>query len=100
MFEACRWLREHAPVFEVRPGRFVITRYDDLREISRSPERFCSSRGILVTQDPEVTDFGAGAPSILQMDPPTHATYRKLVSRAFTPKAVHALEERVREIAR
>jgi cytochrome P450 len=99
VFEACRWLRAHAPVFEVTPGRFVITRYDDLREISRSPERFCSSRGILVTQDPADAYLGDGAQSILQMDPPTHVTYRKLVSHAFTPKAIYALEARVREIA-
>jgi cytochrome P450 len=36
--------------------------------------------------------------SILFMDPPEHARYRKIVSTQFTPRAVAALEDRVREI--
>jgi cytochrome P450 len=38
--------------------------------------------------------------SILHMDPPEHATWRKLASRRFTPRAVAGLEAHVREIAR
>jgi cytochrome P450 len=39
------------------------------------------------------------APSMLAVDPPDHARYRRLVSRAFTAKAVAALRERTEEIA-
>ncbi len=35
--------------------------------------------------------------SILHMDPPDHADYRKIVNREFTPRAVGKLEERVRQ---
>ena len=38
-------------------------------------------------------------PSMLAVDPPSHTRYRKLVSRAFTARAVRALEERTRETA-
>jgi cytochrome P450 len=38
-------------------------------------------------------------PSMLSVDPPAHTRYRKLVSRAFTAKAIKALEERTRETA-
>ncbi len=33
------------------------------------------------------------------MDPPTHTRYRKLVSRAFTPRHMSALEPRIRALA-
>lgn len=38
-------------------------------------------------------------PSMLAVDPPDHARYRRLVSRAFTAKAVAALRERTATIA-
>jgi cytochrome P450 len=38
-------------------------------------------------------------PSMLTVDPPAHTRYRKLVSRAFTAKAVAALRSRTEEIA-
>lgn len=38
-------------------------------------------------------------PSMLAVDPPDHARYRRLVSRAFTAKAVAALRERTSTIA-
>jgi cytochrome P450 len=39
-------------------------------------------------------------PSMLAMDPPDHTRYRKLVTRAFSAKAVNALRERTEQIAR
>jgi cytochrome P450 len=38
-------------------------------------------------------------PSILAVDPPDHTRYRKLVTRAFSAKAIAGLRERVEEIA-
>lgn len=38
-------------------------------------------------------------PSMLAVDPPEHSRYRKLVTRAFTVKAVNALRERAEGIA-
>jgi cytochrome P450 len=38
-------------------------------------------------------------PSMLAVDPPEHTRYRRLVSRAFTARAVASLRERTREIA-
>jgi len=38
-------------------------------------------------------------PSILSVDPPDHTRYRKLVTRAFSAKAIAALRGRVAEIA-
>jgi cytochrome P450 len=38
-------------------------------------------------------------PSMLAVDPPVHSRYRKLVTRAFTAKAVAALRERTEQVA-
>ncbi|MFE0103508.1 cytochrome P450 [Streptomyces sp. NPDC059009] len=38
-------------------------------------------------------------PSMLAVDPPLHSRYRRLVSQAFTPRHVAALEERVTKTA-
>ena len=38
-------------------------------------------------------------PSMLSVDPPAHTRYRKLVSRAFTAKAIKGLEDKARETA-
>jgi cytochrome P450 len=42
----------------------------------------------------------SGAESILFLDPPDHQRHRKLVSPAFTPRRISAIEQRVRELAR
>ncbi len=127
------WLRDHAPLFEYEPGVRVVSRYDDVRAISRDPATFCSSKGVLVLDplrlgaraDASGDEHRLGAradasgdehrlsaradasgdetalsPSVLFMDPPEHAHFRKLVSRAFTPRAVAALEPGVRARAR
>lgn len=38
-------------------------------------------------------------PSMLAVDPPDHSRYRKLVTRAFTAKAVKALRDRTEQVA-
>ena len=93
-------LRRDAPVHEFAPGMVTIARYDDIREISRDPARFCSSMGALVNDPMRTWERPAKAPSILHMDPPDHVGFRKLVNREFTPRAIASLEPRIRELAR
>jgi cytochrome P450 len=93
-------LRRVAPVHEFAPGTYTIARYDDIREISRDPARFCSSMGALVNDPMRASEPPANAPSILHMDPPDHVGFRKLVNREFTPRAIANLEPRIRELAR
>ena len=77
----------------------TIARYDDIREISRDPARFCSSMGALVNDPMRTWERPTKAPSILHMDPPDHVGFRKLVNREFTPRAIADLEPRIRELA-
>lgn len=97
-FEQLGDLRRDAPVLEIDDGIFTVARYDDVRAISRDPATFCSSRGVLVN-DPLRFAPADMSGSVLHMDPPEHASYRKLVNREFTPRGISGLEARVRELA-
>ena len=99
-YEVLADLRRDAPVHEFSPGMRTIVRYDDIREISRDPARFCSSMGALVNDPMRTWERPLKAASILHMDPPDHVGFRKLVNREFTPRAIADLEPRIRELAR
>jgi cytochrome P450 len=91
-------LREQAPVHWYDDGRFwLLTRHADIHAVSRDPERFCSSRGVLISDRGRAV---ASADSILYVDPPAHVRYRGLVSRGFTARRVAVLEDRVRALTR
>jgi cytochrome P450 len=89
-------LRTEAPVFEYAPGIKAVTRYHDIREISRNPETFCSGRGALVN-DP-LREGGTVAGSILHMDPPQHGAWRRTLNREFTSRALERMEAEVRSL--
>ena len=97
-FERLAELRADAPVQQVDDDVFTVARYDEVRAISRHPTDFCSSRGVLVN-DPLRFAPADMSGSVLHMDPPDHAEYRKLVNREFTPRGVSGLEARIRELA-
>jgi cytochrome P450 len=100
-FDVLAHLRDTDPVHAVAPGFWVVSRYADIRDLSRDPAAFCSGRGALVNDPLRTAAPGEGmaAPSILHMDPPEHATFRSLVNRRFTPRALSGLTESIRKTA-
>jgi cytochrome P450 len=100
LYDVFARLRDDAPVFEFAPREFVLSKYDDIRTVSRDPATFCSSRGVLANDPMRRGQRVPSAPSILSMDPPEHVRYRLIVNRAFTPKAIRALEPRIAERTR
>ena len=92
-------LRREDPVHECAPGFWAVTRYEDIRDLSRDPRHFCSGRGALVNDPLRASGRGMSAPSILHMDPPEHASFRSLVNRRFTPRALAGLGESIRKSA-
>jgi cytochrome P450 len=95
-------LRTEAPVSftEEHDGRgfWSITRYEDVLFVSRHTELFSSATGIrLEDMDPEETEARR---TIMELDPPAHTRYRRLVSRPFSPRAVAEYEGSVRALAR
>jgi cholest-4-en-3-one 26-monooxygenase len=97
-------LRREAPVFWHEepdgPGYWAITKYEDLKQISRQPSRFSSEkRGILLREpEPETLEFTRNI--MLSMDPPRHRQHRALINKAFTPRMVENLRPRIREMVR
>ena len=65
-------------------GHWVATRGEDIREILMDSDAF-SSRFVFI---PAARDRPPSIP--LEIDPPDHAKYRKLVLPAFTPPAIAA----------
>ena len=76
------------------PGYWIVSRYDDIRFVSKNPGLFASGPGNLIEQRPpaEVELLR----SMITMDPPDHPRYRKLVSSGFTPSATARLEDKTR----
>lgn len=92
-FPAYRRLRVEAPVhWHATPGFWALTRHEDVVAVSRDPATFCSSRGILLS---DIERPVMPRQSIIYIDPPEHAQYRKLVQPAFTPGRLRALEQHV-----
>jgi cytochrome P450 len=89
-------LRANDPVHWYADGGFwALTRHADVMAVSRDPQRFRSGAGVLMQ---DRTRAVTPDQSILFMDPPEHARYRKIVSTQFTPRKVAALEDRVRAL--
>ncbi|MBM3674888.1 MAG: cytochrome P450 [Actinobacteria bacterium] len=88
-------MRDNCPVARA-PGfaggsAVYVTRYDDVLWALRHPEVFSSSA--------EAIALGQEAPLIpLQVDPPEHAKYRRLLDPEFSPKRMEELEPDVRAL--
>ncbi len=91
-----RWLRDHAPCYRNETaGFYALSRYTDVIEASQQPLLYSSAEGTTI----ESLDTQALLPMMIFMDPPEHDVQRKLVSRAFTPRAIAELEPFVRATA-
>jgi len=110
--EAFRKLRREAPLDVAHPEGFdpfwVVTRQDDIREVELKNELFHNGdRSTVLTTievDRKVRQMMGGSPhlvrSLVQMDNPDHASYRRLTQSSFAPQSLRRLEERIREIAK
>lgn len=84
-------------------GYWVISRHKDIRDISKNAEDWSTAEnGVIMRFDDEMTQeqLDVTKALLINHDPPEHTRMRKVVSRAFTPKAVHALEEKLDDAAR
>lgn len=92
-------LRKEAPVFwheePAGPGFWAVTKHADTVAISRDNATYSSELGgtFIETQTDEA--LAKIRLSILNMDPPKHNRYRRLVSKGFTPRMVNALLEKI-----
>jgi cytochrome P450 len=75
------------------PGYWAVVRHADVMTVSRDPETYCSSKGFQIEDIPEEILEAAG--SFLALDHPRHTKLRRLVSVAFSPRRVRALEDKI-----
>jgi cholest-4-en-3-one 26-monooxygenase len=102
-YAAFQRLRTEEPVHwqpEKNGGRgfWCVTRYDDLMAVSKDPLTFSSARGGTNIFEVPEEDLSMLRLLMLNMDPPKHNKFRRLVSTGFTNRMVTQLEPHVREI--
>jgi cholest-4-en-3-one 26-monooxygenase len=92
-------LRREAPVFWHEEagdtGFWAVTKHADVRHASHDCATFSSELGgtFIPTADEEA--LSQLRLTILNMDPPKHNRYRRLVSKGFTPRMITALVEEI-----
>ena len=88
------------PVFEA----WLFTRYEDVDYVLTHPNTSADRRSarnrLAEMARQQEANFGpfSRAPTMLTSDPPVHTRLRKLVSKAFTPRAVENLRPRIQNI--
>lgn len=100
-FDQYTWLRDNDPVhWHDEPdgvGFWVVTRYEDVKSVSRDTAVFSSSPTIMIpdSEGIEVGDYTM----MLTMDPPRHTRYRKLVSPRFVRPAALRMRAGIERLA-
>lgn len=96
-------LHQEAPAYYYEPfDTWIITKYEDVRYISRTPETFSAAHGILLM---DAVKKGAGAQDVFAgdgdfiglTDPPRHNELRRIMQPPFTPPALARLQTHIEE---
>ncbi|MEZ5177969.1 MAG: cytochrome P450 [Acidimicrobiales bacterium] len=104
--------RQYAEIQATRPihksdlGPWLVTRWDDVHAVLRKPGTSVEERNIAhegPSRREQLADLVEGrearrSRAILNIDPPDHTRIRRLVSKAFTPRAVEQIRARTGEM--
>jgi len=104
-YDMYRAMREQDPIhWSEMMESWVLTRYDDIDAVL-TDSRFSADRTRAQTRFAQMMkeqqeQFGpmSNAQTMLTADPPDHTRLRRLVSKAFTPRAVENLRPRIQQI--
>jgi len=77
-------------------GFWAITRYDDVVMVNRDNALFSSHEGCVFMWDLPPDQLEQQRMMMLNMDPPLHTRYRRIVNRGFTPRMVQELADTLR----
>ena len=101
--EMFRWLRQNDPVYwhaePDGPGFWAVTKYEDVRTVSRDPQTYSSYEGGIHIATPNPETLAGARNMMLYKDPPEHTRYRHLVNKGFTPRQAAKLTDRIQELA-
>jgi cytochrome P450 len=91
-----RRLRDEAPLYwNDKYEFFAVSRYDDVLRAVLDTDTFSSAHGTTIDMMGPDRLEQMGLKMMIFMDPPEHSWHRKVVNRAFTPRTVAALEDRL-----
>jgi len=79
-------------------GFWSITRFDDVRAVSRDHRTFSSERRGIFHMDDVGVPLDMQRLQLISMDPPRHDRLKALVIKEFTPEAVGTHKEHVKQI--
>jgi cytochrome P450 len=92
-------LRDEAPLYyNEKFGFWGLSRFADVEAALRNTKQLSSAKGDIL----EVVKADPVMPPgvFINEDPPLHTIHRNLVSRAFTPRRMRAIEEKIRAYCR
>jgi cytochrome P450 len=102
-------MRSEDPVhFDERAGTYIVSRYEDIKQVLSQPFVFSSGLGFKTQKRQEFSDEidefyrSKGLPKfeiIVNSDPPYHTRIRSLMEKAFTAHRVATMEGYITEIA-
>ena len=98
-------LREQAPVFWHEgtegsgAGFWAVTKYNDCVVVNRDAQLFSSADKATFIWDMADDQIDQLRLLMLNMDPPLHTRYRRLVNKGFTPRMIAQLEAKIHETA-
>ena len=110
-FDAFAPLDEIAPIYwhpettPYEPGFWVLTRFEDIRSVSKNPGLFSSAKGAGPMLSFEGTGHQMSAEmlaiyraNMVAMDPPEHRAFRSVVAPYLSGPAVKQLESGIRDL--
>jgi cholest-4-en-3-one 26-monooxygenase len=78
---------------------WCVTGYDDVVAVNRDNATFSSAERLVFMWDPDDASLEQQRLLMLNMDPPLHTRYRRLINKGFTPRMVSELESTMRKRA-
>jgi cytochrome P450 len=97
-----KWRREEPVKYIEQPGGavpfYAITKHEDITFIGRRPDLFSNDPRLVIDHEPEIKPVFP--PTLIQLDPPKHGIYRKMVNKRFTPGALRHIHGDIERIGK
>lgn len=80
---------------------WAITKHADVMAISKRPDIFLNGPRLTISHEPEhPNEMDAFPKTLIQMDPPRHGIFRKMISTRFTPRGLKKIDHDIEAIGK
>jgi cytochrome P450 len=97
-------LRREDPVHWVEDNPempfWAITKHADISAIGKQPDKFLNGPTLMIRVQPDRRGESDFPPTLIDLDPPKHGKYRKIIAKRFTPGALKRLHGDIEGIAK